>query len=111
MLVDYDKLRKEGYTLDEIAMREKCAEITQLKADLVDLQEAYDKTMPGMITKLAVQENKDLKIDFNKFGGHTADCAAIEPWSGQERPKGFPGSIHPDVECDCGYQQAKERWE
>ncbi len=86
---------------DEVVELKK--EITDLKSDLADLQEAYDKTMPGMIAKLAIQENKDLKEDFDKFCGHTAECYCTfvksENASSSYKPK-----------CDCGYQQAQERW-
>ncbi len=46
-----------------------------------------------------------LKADLAKFGGHTAECAVNTPLSGiQSRATLLDGN-----ECDCGYEQAKER--
>jgi len=51
------------------------------------------------------KEITQLKADLAKFGGHTAECT-------QRRTLSRIGVGGMDVipECDCGYEQAKERW-
>jgi len=44
----------------------------------------------------------ELKADLAKYGGHTAECGYY---------RAIKGSVYPDVECDCGYDKSKERWE
>jgi len=101
-------------TPNESIIRDLEKQITQLKADLADLQEAYDKTMPGMIAKLAVSENADLKQDLAKFGGHTADCALSRMFKSIEYSD--KGAIYKDtdgkiIHCTCGFAESLERWE
>jgi len=67
---------------------------TQLKADLAKITRKGEDLR--CVYGNALGEIHDLKADLAKFGGHTAECIARE-WH--------------KAECDCGYAEAKERWE
>jgi len=52
------------------------------------------------------EEIKQLKIAFNKFAGHTADCASHESeWIDDDGRK----HLQPR-KCNCGLVEAQERW-
>jgi len=72
------------------------SEITQLKADLAEMSDAHSHSI-----SLFLEQQRKLKADFDKFGGHHWDCPA-----------------HPDEhgfmlggKCNCGFAEAEERWE
>ena len=54
----------------------------------------------------ARDEITQLKADLAKYGGHTADCK-------HEHPVGviIEGKQRVVFECNCGFNEAKERWE
>jgi len=81
---------------------QRATDITQLKADLADrvgsLDDAYTKIV-------------EIKADLAKFGGHTAGCAYtkfVELIVQDDYARTPPGMSD---KCNCGYAEAKERWE
>ena len=67
--------------------------------------------------EIAVQEQidkatKQLKGDLAKFGGHTAECDSLKiyymAWKGEGQEQVLR---QPAPQCNCGYTEAKERWE
>jgi len=79
---------------------ESGTEIIQLKADLAEENE--QRQMWKRAFRKTNAERKQLKADFAKFAGHTVACNRynIDKWDS-------------DWYCisDCGFAEAKERWE
>ena len=90
---------------DELKKKDK--QITQLKADLAEANRLYKQAvsvnadkLEQMLSAVVHKENEQLKADLAKFGGHTSKCRSH-----------FNDEDGYALECDCGFVEAKERWE
>ena len=67
----------------------KIEKVEQLKADLATMGQKFTQYYDAFFK---------VKDDFNKFGGHTADC--IRARTG-----------NPNAKCDCGFAELQEKFQ
>lgn len=74
-------------------------QITQLKADLAAAQDNYQTALDEWSDW--IEKSKQWRIDFAKFGGHTAECVIVV-WGLRVPDRSQP-------KCDCGWTELEKK--
>ena len=71
-------------------------QIVEAKAELATVTEKGEAVTNAL--GVSMIEVHDLKVDLGEFGGHTGDCATLEPNQMGDPPK----------KCDCGWDKVSK---